>query len=164
MELVFGIAAMIASSLVVGCSIGYLNRLNQKRYFLNRLADPSLLAKRVWVAEELCIPLDGKRRSGSTRVQSQRLTCECIKSHLSGREGFPNVRIEEAISLAHKKGWVVAWGESACIPKISTIEGEIEQIRKCGELFGYTDESIRQYQDEKRKELDEELKRDIPYI
>lgn len=111
--------------------------------FRNRLDDPSLVDKAVRLGNDkaatLAVPVGGARKAGGLELDSNDpKSLEGIVSKLTGKPGFPNVRIEETPNRSSDyKSYTVVWGEPTA--------GLVGDPAALGKHYGYSDEAIEQF-------------------
>lgn len=103
---------------------------NQVEYYSRNLADPGLLDKAVIVeGTYCCVPVGGQRRGGDTFRIMPDDERHRVFDALSGKPGFPNLRVED---------FCVRWGDDA--PKVP-VEGGLWVFRHdwaFGLYYGYS--------------------------
>jgi Family of unknown function (DUF6302) len=121
-----------------------MSKNNQSRqYYLERLADPSLLERAVIIkncgpspaGDHLAVPVGGSRRGGYLEF----IKCgqaERALTVLSRHAGFPNLHIVDLYDKYYSGScFALVWGEP------QTRKMSVEEL---GRYYGYTEESIKQ--------------------
>lgn len=104
-------------------------------WFRERLADPTLLDRAVpiWVDGvliDIAVPVGGSRRGGYVSCSSIRWA-KAVYHQLSGRNGFPSVRIE--YSPRRDTCHTVCWGEQP---------PDSDDSKVGGRFYGYREEML----------------------
>ena len=103
------------------------------RYFMDRLDDPSLLARAVVTEDnDLAVPVGGKRRGGYCGATIRAVGRSLVRQLRERPDEFPAVRLIYLDGC----GWLVEWG-----PELDW-RGDDEVA---GRYFGYSEAAIEAY-------------------
>lgn len=123
-------------------------RLSARAWFRERLDDPELVTRAIWVESLLAVPVGGKRRGGYISVFGLKHARE-VMAQMAKANGFPNPWFEPGKS---GKTWSyppnLHWGEpSPEFPagrRVPEWDGALFDVES-GRHYGYSEKSIQEF-------------------